>query len=51
MNPSARRGGLSLDDLTTEFARQGLPLPDYMQADLESDRRTNSATALHEYEL
>ncbi|MBV9323689.1 MAG: zinc finger-like domain-containing protein [Chloroflexi bacterium] len=51
MNPSARRGGLSLDDLSAEFARQELPLLDYMRADLEADREANSATALQEYEL
>ena len=51
MNPSARRGGLSLDGLTEEFARQGLPLLEYMRADLEEDRKANSATALQEYEV
>lgn len=51
MNPSARRGGLSLDDLRAEFGRQGLPIPEYIRADLEEDRKANSATALQEYEL
>ncbi len=51
MNPSARRGGLSLDSLADEFARQGLPLPEYIRADLQEDREANSATALQEYEL
>ena len=51
MNPSARRGGLSLEGLTDEFARQGLPFPEYIRADLEEDREANSATALQEYEL
>jgi hypothetical protein len=51
MSPSSRRGGLSLDDLAAEFARQGLPLPDNVRADLEGDRQTNSGTALHEYDV
>ena len=51
MTPSSRRGGLSLDHLSAEFERQGLPLPDYIRTDLEADQKANSATALQEYEL
>jgi len=51
MTPSSRRGGLSLDHLSAEFERQGLPLPDFIRTDLEADQKANSATALQEYEL
>ena len=51
LSRSARRGGLSLDALIAEFTRHGLPLPDYIKADLESDQRSNAGTLLREYEL
>ena len=51
LSPSARRGGLSLEQLVAEFAHQTLPLPDYIKADLESDQRSNTGTLLREYEL
>jgi hypothetical protein len=51
MSPSARRGGLSLDELQTEFDRHSLPFPTYIRADLEEDQRTNAGTLLREYEL
>jgi hypothetical protein len=51
MSPSSKRAGLSLEALGQEFANEGLPLTDEMRADLESDRRSNAATLLHEYEI
>ena len=51
VNPSARRGGLSFDDLVKEFAARDLPLPEAIQADLREDQRTNAGTLLREYEL
>ena len=51
MSPSSRRGGLSMEELGAEFARQNLPFPDAIRTDLESDKRVNAATVLHEYEL
>ena len=51
INPSNRRGGLTLDDLAREFAAQRLPFPAYIRSDLESDERSNAASLLREYEL
>jgi hypothetical protein len=51
MSPSSRHGGLSLEALAAEFARQHLPFPDAMRQDLESDQRSNAAATLHEYDL
>lgn len=51
LNPSTRRGGLSLDELAVEFERAELPFTEEIQADLASDQRTNAATILHEYEI
>ncbi len=51
LSPSSRRGGLSLEALGEEFSHQGLPFPEFIRADLESDQRTNAATLLHEYEI
>jgi hypothetical protein len=51
LNPSARVGRLSLDDLQAEFDRQQLPFPTFIRADLEEDQRTNAGTVLREYEL
>lgn len=51
LSPSARRAGLSLDELATEFKKAELPFTDEIRADLVSDQRANAATLLHEYEL
>jgi hypothetical protein len=50
INPSTRRGGLSIEALADEFARQALPCPEAIRADLEADRLANAATLLHEYD-
>jgi hypothetical protein len=51
VNPSARRGGMTLEQLAAEFGERGLPLPDAIRADLVEDQRTNAGTLLREYEL
>ena len=51
INPSNRRGGLTLEEMSAEFARQQLPFPEFIRSDLEADQRANSGTMLHEYEL
>jgi hypothetical protein len=51
VNPSARRGGLSLDELIAEFDARSLPMPEYVVADLREDQRTNAGTLLREYEF
>jgi len=51
VSPSARRGGLSIDQLEGEFDEQNLPFPQFIRADLEEDERTNAGTLLREYEL
>jgi hypothetical protein len=51
VNPSSRRGELTLEELTEEFAGRELPLPEEIRADLIEDRRTNAGTLLREYEL
>lgn len=50
-NPSHRERGLSLDQIAERLEAQGLPLPPFVRADLESDRAHNAATLLHEYDL
>ena len=49
--PSARRGGMTLDQLVAEFAERQLPLPEAIVEDLREDQRTNAKTLLREYEL
>jgi hypothetical protein len=51
INPSSRRGGLTLEQLIAEFERRQLPLPEAIVADLKEDQRTNAGTLLREYEL
>jgi hypothetical protein len=51
ISPSARRGGMTLSQLTEEFARQALPMPEAILADLREDERTNAGTLLREYEI
>jgi hypothetical protein len=51
VNPSARRGEMTLEDLVAEFGQRGLPLPEPILADLREDQRTNAGTLLREYEL
>jgi hypothetical protein len=51
INPSSRRGRLTLDELSSEFSRQGLPLTPEIRGDLEQDQRSNAASVLHEYEV
>src|SRR5579859_68671 len=51
VNPSARRGAMSFDELVAEFASRELPLPEAIQADLREDQRSNAGTLLREYEL
>jgi hypothetical protein len=51
MSPSSRQRGLTLDQIDTHLADQGIPFPYFVRADLEEDQRTNSATILHEYDL
>ena len=51
LTPSARRAGLSLDELAAELTRSGLPFPTFIRNDLEQDQHTNAASLLHEYDL
>ena len=51
LNPSSRRGGLTLEELASEFERAELPFTDEIRADLASDQRTSAAALLHEYEM
>ncbi|HEX8966238.1 MAG TPA: hypothetical protein VF937_00055 [Chloroflexota bacterium] len=51
LNPSARHSGLSLDQVAAELARAGLPFPESIRADLETDQRSNAGNVLHEYDL
>jgi hypothetical protein len=51
INPSSRIGRLTLEQLQSQFADRGLPLPDNILADLKEDQRTNAGTLLREYEL
>jgi hypothetical protein len=51
VNPSARRAGLSLEELLAEFAARGLPLPENIRVDLVEDQRTNAGAVLREYEV
>jgi hypothetical protein len=39
----------TLDQIASELARQNLPFPDYVRADLEDDRRANAGDLVHEY--
>jgi len=51
ISPSARVGGLRLEQLVSEFARQKLPMPEAILSDLREDERSNAGTLLREYEL
>jgi hypothetical protein len=51
INPSNRRGALSIDALAAEFEQEQLPFPPSIRSDLEEDQRANAATLLREYEL
>ena len=51
ISPSARRSGMTLNDLVAEFGRQSLPMPEAIVAELREDERTNAGTLLREYEL
>jgi hypothetical protein len=50
VNPSARRSGLTLDELLAEFASRELPMSEEIEADLREDQRSNAGTLLREYE-
>ena len=51
LNPSHRQSGLTLDEVKERLARAGVPFPDFVQADLQNDQRTNAGTLLHEYDI
>src|SRR5215210_3799901 len=51
LQPSARTGGLTLEQLAARLAEQRLPFPDDVRADLAEDQRTNAGTLLREYDL
>jgi hypothetical protein len=46
-NPSPAK---TLDEIAAELARQGLPFPDNVRADLENDKATNAGDLVHEYD-
>jgi hypothetical protein len=50
-NPSNRERHLSLDQIAERLDAQGLPFPAFVRQDLESDRASNAATLLHEYDV
>jgi hypothetical protein len=51
LQPSARTGGLTLDELGVRLAEQRVPFPDFVRNDLAEDQRTNAGTVLREYDL
>jgi hypothetical protein len=51
VHPSQRQSRLDLDQLSAALVEQLIPFPDYVRADLAEDQRTNSAIALHEYNM
>ena len=44
------RPAQTLDEIAAELARQNLPFPDNVRADLEEDKRTNAGDLVHEYD-
>jgi hypothetical protein len=44
------RPAKTLDAIAAELARQKLPFPDNVRADLENDQRTNAGDLVHEYD-
>jgi hypothetical protein len=48
--PSTNVGSASLADLSDELAKQCIPLPDKVRADLEQDQRTNAGELVHDYD-
>jgi hypothetical protein len=51
LNPSHRQSGLSLDDVGERLKNAGVPFPDFIRADLQSDERSNAGALLHEYDV
>jgi hypothetical protein len=51
LSPSARTARLTLDQLAAQLSSAGLPFPDFVRADLETDQQSNAGSLLREYDL
>jgi hypothetical protein len=49
--PSERKARLSLDQVSGELDRLGLPFPAFVRTDLQDDQLSNAGTVLREYDL
>lgn len=51
MHPSARKSGLTLEQLESSLQALDVVFPYFVKADLEHDKQTNAGMILHEYDL
>src|SRR5215216_2855255 len=52
LNPSERKSGLTMDQVSDALEDQAIALPYFVKADLEEDQRINAGpTVIHEYDL